>query len=147
MKALIGHFKRGGWLAGWLLAGWLLAGLLLGGCSTGGTVASRKQERYSAYEALSPELRSLVDQGKIQTGMSTDAVYIAWGKPGRVTEGDYGAGPAITWAYLDSYLQQYNTLGWRGMYQTYANVSYVRAQVVFTNGVVQQWQTFPAPGF
>jgi hypothetical protein len=142
IKALIGHFKRGGWPAGVLLAG-----LLLGGCATGGTVASRKQERYSAYEALSPEQRSLVDQGKIQTGMSTDAVYIAWGKPGRVTEGDSGAGPAITWAYLDSYLQQYYTTGWHGTYQTYANVPYVRAQVVFTNGLVKQWQTFTAPGF
>ncbi len=142
MKALIRHFKRGGWLAGGLLAG-----LLLGGCATGGTITSRKQERYSAYEALSPGLRGLVDQGKIQTGMSTDAVYIAWGKPGRVTEGDYGEGPAITWAYLDTYLQQYNTWGWRGTYQTYANVSYVRAQVVFTNGLVKQWQTFAAPGY
>ena len=41
-------------------AGLLLAVALLAGCATS-TVQSRRQQRYPAYEALSPDLRTLVD--------------------------------------------------------------------------------------
>ena len=142
MKALIGHLKRSR-----RLAGVLLAGLLLGGCATGSTIASRKQERYAAYEALSPEMRRLVDQGQIKVGMSMDAVYIAWGPPGQVTEGESEAGRTTTWAYYGIYQQEFRTWGWHRMYYTYSPVTYVQSQAVFTNGIVKQWQTFPSPGY
>jgi hypothetical protein len=128
------------------IAGILLAGLLVGGCASS-TIKSREQERYAAYEALDPETRTLVEKGHIKPGLSMDAVYIAWGKPDRVTEGDYGTGPAITWAYEDSYLQQYYSWSYGVSFQSYANLRYVRAQVVFTNGIVKQWQTFSPPGY
>jgi len=85
--------------------GILLAGLVLAGCATS-TVMSRKQERYAAYEALTPEMRGLVDQGQIKVGMTTDAIYIAWGPPGRMLQGENEAGKTTTWVYYGSYVQE-----------------------------------------
>lgn len=131
--------KANGWL------GWVLAGLALGGCVTTGTVASRKQERVAAYEALSPEMRSAVDQGMIKTGMSMDAVYIAWGNPNQIVSGGNQAGETTTWIYQGSFLQEVRYWGGWRMHYAYSPVTYVRAQAVFTNGVVKEWQTFPQP--
>ena len=47
----------------------LLGLLLLAGCATS-TVESRKQERSSAYAALSSEDKAMVDSGQIRVGMS-----------------------------------------------------------------------------
>ncbi len=124
-----------------------LAGMLLTGCAASGTVATRKQERPAAYEALSPEMRALVDQGKISRGLSTDGVYIAWGKPGQVTEGENELGQTTTWSYYGSYLQETTIWGRRRIYYSYNPVNYISGQVTFTNGFVKQWQTYPSPGY
>ena len=63
------------------------------------TVQSRQQERAAAYAALNPEDRALVDQGKIKSGMSEDAVYIAWGRPSQVLKGETGGKATATWIY------------------------------------------------
>jgi hypothetical protein len=129
-----------------MLIGLLAAGSFMAGCATN-TVESRKQEKYAAYEALSPEARTAVDQRQIRIGMPMDAVYIAWGKPGEVVEGENEAGHTVTWVYYDYYLQDVYYSGYRRPHTGYYSTSYVRAQVIFTNGVVKQWQTFPAPGY
>lgn len=125
----------------------LLAGVLLAGCVTPSTIQSRRQERAAAYAALSPDVRTLVDQGRIKVGMNMDAVYIAWGQPGQVTGGENETGSITTWSYYSSYLQEERLLGWRRVYYDYYPINYISAQVNFTNGIVKQWQTFPAPGF
>jgi hypothetical protein len=125
----------------------LLAGMFLAGCASSSTVAKRKQERPAAYDALSPEMRSLVDQGKITRGLGTDAVYIAWGQPGQVTQGENDLGQTTTWSYYGYYTQQTTVWGWRHVYYGYNPVNYISAQVTFTNGFVKQWQTYPAPGY
>jgi hypothetical protein len=123
----------------------LLAGLLLAGCATPSTVASRKQERYAAYGALSPELRALVDQGQLKVGMNPDAVYIAWGPPGQVMQGENEAGKTTTWLYYGGYVQEVRYWGYSRVHYDYNPGTYVRAQVVFVNGLIKQWQTFAEP--
>lgn len=133
----------------------LLGGLLLAGCATS-TVEKRRQERPAAYANLSPEFRSLVDQGRIKVGMSKDAVYIAWGKPSEVIQGESSSGPIETWLYYGSYLQEYsywryNDYWYRGGYfagapymdYDYYPQYYVRGDVTFENGVVKSWRTMP----
>jgi hypothetical protein len=125
----------------------LLTGTLLAGCAVPNTVATRKQERPAAYEALTPDLRALVDQGKITRGMSPDAVYIAWGQPARVNQGENDLGQTTTWSYYGFYTQVATFWGWHGTYYNYYPVNYISAQVIFTNGFVKQWQTYPSPGY
>ena len=126
--------------------GLLLAGLVLAGCATS-TVMSRKQERYAAYEALTPEMRSLVDQGQIKIGMTMDAVYIAWGQPGQVLQGENAAGKTTTWVYYGGYVQEVRYWGYRRLHYDYYPGSYVRAQAVFVNGLLSSWQTFAEPQY
>ena len=121
--------------------------LLLAGCATRGTVATRKQERYAAYSALSPEMRTIVDQGRITIGMNLDAVYIAWGRPDRISEGETAEARTTTWTYYGSYLQDVNVVGGRRSYFASYVVDYIRAQTIFTNGAVKEWHEYPAPGF
>ena len=124
-----------------------LAGMLLAGCATSSTVAKRKQEKPAAYAELSPEWRSLVDQGNIIRGMSMDDVYIAWGKPGQETQGENDLGQTTTWSYYTVYTQTSTVWGYRHVYYGYNPVNYISAQVIFTNGCVKQWQTYPTPGY
>jgi hypothetical protein len=120
----------------------LLVVLLLAGCATS-TVQSRKQERYAAYQALPPELKAAVDQGQVKVGMSMDAVYIAWGKPGQVSQSGNQNGEATDWSYLGFYTQETQFWGYRRMFYGYTTLTYPRAVVKFVNGVVVEWQTYP----
>ena len=126
----------------------LLAGTIaLAGCATSSTVATRKQERVAAYEALSAEDRTAVDQGVIRAGMSMDAVYIAMGNPSQITRGGDEAGETTTWIYHGGYMRERRYWGYRRMYHEYDPGTYVRARVTFVNGVVKRWQTFPEPPY
>ena len=119
--------------------------LFAGGCASTNTIASRKQERYAAYSAFPPEVKASVDQGRVKAGMSMDAVYIAWGKPSQVVSGGNQAGETTTWIYEGGYVDEERYWGRRDLHYAYTPRTYVRAHVVFVNGVVQQWQTFPEP--
>ena len=57
--------------------------LFLIGCATS-TLEKRKAEKRVSYERLAPEFKAFVDEGQIQTGMTEDAVYMAWGKPAEI---------------------------------------------------------------
>ena len=61
-----------------LLALYSLALLTLAGCNT---PATRARVHQGAFGKLSTSDRQLVLAGKVRAGMSTDAVYIAWGEP------------------------------------------------------------------
>jgi hypothetical protein len=136
----------------------LLLGLLVTGCATS-TVEKRRQERSASYAALPPETRALVDKGQINLGMPMDAVYIAWGKPSQVVQGQAPDGTAMTtWIYYGTSWQEYRYWnyryypGWRYGYYAmptldydYAPTSYVAAEVTFQNGVVKNWRSSTQP--
>jgi len=132
----------------------LLCVVFLSGCATTSTVEKRKQERYDVYSKLSPEFKALVDQGKIKVGMPMDVVYLAWGKPSQVIQGESSEGQLTTWLYYGTTFEEYRYWAYRPSYSHYYYPSptlerdyvprnYVRAEVVFENGVVKSWRSMP----
>ena len=136
----------------------LLAGLIFCGCaSPAKKLAARKQERYSAYAALSPEMQTLVNNGQIKVGMPMDAVYIAWGQPAQILTAESANETSVTWLYRGNYLQEYRywTYRYYGPYRysyagpyldtQYFPSGYTAAEVTFEKGLVKQWQNMPMP--
>lgn len=135
-----------------------LSGLLLIGCATPSTIDSRRQEKAGAYYSLAPEMQALVDAGQIKVGMPMDAVYISWGAPSDIVEGENQQGRFTTWLYYGTYWQEYRYWSYRevpypgGYYlqryldHDYDPRSFVRAELVFMNGVLNSWRTLPRPG-
>lgn len=133
-----------------------LFALLFCGCSTP-TLEERRAEKIAAYQNLSPETRQLVDSGQIKVGMPADAVYIAWGPPAEVLESEDEQGALTRWLYHGSYLQEYRYWNYReardekgSFLERYLDTDYqsrdfVRAEIVFQNGVVKSWRTLPRP--
>ena len=119
---------------------------LFTGCATS-NIETRKRERAAGYATLSPEFKALVSDGQIRRGMSEDGVYIAWGKPAQILQLEDANGLSVTWIYTGGWMEE--TRYWysyRRVPQTdYQPRTYVRAEIVFVNGVVQSWQTLPQP--
>ncbi|HVR36774.1 MAG TPA: hypothetical protein VMS21_13075 [Methylomirabilota bacterium] len=125
-------------------------------CATS-TMESRRQERAAAYQALSLEDQKLVDQGQIKVGMSSDAVYIAWGKPGEVLVSETEQGRTVTWLYHGSWLEESRYWSFREVHHAggiflerfldrdYQSRSYVRAEIVLEEDRVVRWRTLPQP--
>ncbi len=120
--------------------------VLLCGCSS---ISQRKQENAAAFASLSPAEKDLVSSGRIERGMDTNAVYIAWGKPSTIlmeppatdqTWIYYGDRPVVdpAWRYLP------NPYGyWTLEYlPEHHSVKYVRAEVHFQNGRVADWKKY-----
>lgn len=124
----------------------LLMIVFVAGCATPSTIGSREQERVAAYTAFSPAIKTLVNQGEIQAGMTPDAVYIAWGPPAQILQSGNQNGTVTIWLYQGGYLQ--GTRYWlrgRSPRYDYQPATYVSAEVIFANGVVQSWRTLPQP--
>ena len=99
-------------------------------------------------------------QGRIDKGMDTDAVYLAWGRPAREYEGSEGGAATLRWDYAGTtavYSNQVYGYGGYGGYrygrygrygspygygigQEIAYVPYRRASVLFRNGRVASWE-------
>jgi hypothetical protein len=76
----------------------ILAGtLILAGCATTETRISQHPE---VYQHLSARDQALVSQGQIRSGMSMDAVWLAWGTPDQKIPDNMGQRPIETWLYL-----------------------------------------------
>jgi hypothetical protein len=134
--------------------------LFLAGCATKSTVETRKLERLSAYEALPADQKAMVDAGQIRIGMSSDAVYIAWGKPSEILESeDPQQGHLVFWRYYGSWLEENRYWAYRevnrgprgGIYveryltSDYSPRDYVRSEIVLKDGKVISWRTLPRP--
>lgn len=136
-------------------------GLLLVSCVPS-TPQTRIQQNPGKFSALSEKHRSLVEQGQIARGMSTDAVYLAWGDPSGVFQGskegksserwDYaGSRPVYTTGFYGSYgygpyyghghhgRYGYSGLGF-GVGPEVAYVPYRVASVWFVNNRVDAWE-------
>jgi hypothetical protein len=136
------------------MAGAACIAVLLAACATS-TIETRKQERWTAYMALTPEQRQLVDQGQIRVGMNADAVFIAWGAPAEKLETETEREHVTTWIYEGQWMEE--TRFWtfretsrdgtpfleRHLESDYFPRTYIRAEIVFANGVVKSWRTLP----
>jgi hypothetical protein len=124
----------------------LFISLLLTGCTTS-NIDTRRRERPTGFAALSPESKALVSDGQIRRGMSEDAVYIAWGKPAQILQQEDQHGLATIWVYLGGWIQE--TRYWypnRRFPETdYQPRTYVRAEITFVKGAVDNWRTLPQP--
>ena len=134
-----------------------LGALLLYGCSTS-TIETRRKERAAAYGTLAQEEKELVDRGQIKSGMSQDAVYIAWGPPAQILQNQVGNnGVQTVWLYEGTTMQE--TRYWtfrevpsrghvfleRYLDRDYDPRNYVSAEIVFVGGKVASWRTLPHP--
>jgi hypothetical protein len=141
----------------------LVLALLVTGCATRSTVETRKQERATAYAALTPEQRALVDQGQIKVGLPEDAVYIAWGPPSQVAHGESPTGTTKKWIYSGTGWQEHHYWNYRPYYYGYGHgrygyvhplptldyeyvpYRYTAAEVEFENGKVKSWRHITPP--
>ena len=118
------------------------------------TPQTRIQQNPQKFDALGEKHQALVQQGQITRGMTTDAVYLAWGGPSAVFQGskngktserwDYaGSRPVYVTNYLGSYGYGYGGYGRYGYYAMGPEVAYVPyrlASVWFLNNRVDSWE-------
>lgn len=71
--------------------------LALSGCNIS-TISSRSKEKAEAFAAASPEQKSIIQEGWLNYGFTPDMVYIALGKPDRVSTKPDGT---TIWTYLN----------------------------------------------
>jgi hypothetical protein len=88
------------------LLGLAVAGLCLTSCET---LENRISEHQDIYNSLSPTDQALVRQGKIRSGMSMNAVWLAWGSPEQKTAGEMRGRPTETWIYIENRYAPYGS--------------------------------------
>jgi len=71
--------------------------MIFSGCATPGGRISQHPE---IYQSLSSRDQALVSQGQIRQGMTTDAVWLAWGTADQKIPASIHNRPAETWVYL-----------------------------------------------
>jgi len=71
--------------------------LILTSCST---PQMRISDHPDLYQSLSPKDQALVSQGQIRSGMSRNAVWLAWGSPDRKIVGNMAGRSTETWIYI-----------------------------------------------
>lgn len=91
----------------------LSAGMLFASCAPS-TPEARIQQHPAKFDSLAEKQKSLVQKGQIARGMTTDAVYLAWGKPTETYEGSKDGKSTKRWDYTLS-RPVYTT----GMYGSY----------------------------
>jgi len=120
--------------------------LIFGGC---GTTGARISQHSDIYQSLTPTDQALVSQGQIRTGMTMDAVWLAWGTPEQKIPGNVRGRTTETWVYL-----RYNTPPSYGGPYYYGpfDWSYIPPKfpypskgVTFSNGRVVFFRHLPSP--
>lgn len=89
----------------------LFCALALPGCETLNPAQRRIKQRPELFAGLSEKEKALVDQGKIEEGMSRDAVYLAWGRPGYIMTGNRNKRGNEKWAYFHTAPVQTASMG------------------------------------
>lgn len=142
----------------------VVLGLLAGcvGCVSSPTdpkqIAKRKAERPVQYAALNTEEKALVDQGQIRAGMSTDAVYLAWGQPAQVLKQGDESGEQTLWLYEGTTTDEYMWWNYREVVRADGTLyldrfldrnfnirTYISAELIFENDVLRRWRMLPRP--
>lgn len=143
-----------------------LAAFLLASCAT--NPAEQRAKKYpERFAGLSERERDLVLRGEVSEGMSQDAVFLAWGRPGRVMSGSRNGRGSERWAWFRSapvsnYSIGYGAFGPHPFYSSYGvhpafgygygygpdwgfgtgvdYVPYLDRTVEFVNGKVVAWE-------
>ncbi|HRQ91068.1 MAG TPA: hypothetical protein PLA50_19920 [Bacteroidia bacterium] len=141
-----------------------LSAFLLASCATN-PVEKRITKYPEMYGKLSQRHRELVQSGQIAEGMTTDAVFLAWGRPGRVMSGSRDGRGQERWAYFHNapvqtvsfgvsnygYHPFYSSFGFHPAYgygygpgwgygTNVDFVPYLDRTVEFSNGKVVSWE-------
>lgn len=75
----------------------VLGVMMLASCAS--PIAKRIERNPQAYAALSPVNQRLVATGQIAEGLSKEAVFIAWGRPNRKSNGSSNGRRTERWSY------------------------------------------------
>jgi outer membrane protein assembly factor BamE (lipoprotein component of BamABCDE complex) len=89
-----------------LLLGLTAGALCLTSCET---VENRISEHQDMFNTLSRRDQALVRQGQIRSGMSMNAVWLAWGSPAQKTYGEMRGRQTETWIYVESRTAPYGS--------------------------------------
>ncbi len=121
-------------------------------CST--TPQVRIEENPQVYQSLTPDEQKLVSAGQISTGMSPQAVFLAWGYPNNTpVRGENNGSQYMKWIYTASTAYMTQTAwvdpywGYHRHYDPYysrMNTTYIEtpvAEVTFVNNKVTEWQS------
>jgi hypothetical protein len=153
-----------GWVLGkvWFLAILPWALVVWGGCASSPTdpkqIAKRKAERPVYFAGLSGEEQGLVDQGQIRVGMSTDTVYLAWGKPAQILKQGDASGEQTLWLYEGTTTDEYMWWNYREVVRADGTLyldrfmdrnfnirTYISAELIFENDALVRWRMLPRP--
>ncbi len=130
----------------------LCIGLFLASCST--TPQVRIEENPQVFQSLSAQEQQLVAAGQISTGMSPQAVFLAWGYPNNTpVQGESKGKHFMKWIYTTT--QSYTTQtawtgpywgygGWYDPYYSRLDTRFIEtpvAEVTFENNKVVNWQS------
>jgi hypothetical protein len=130
--------------------------LLMASCTS--AIVKRIERNPDIYNSLSPHQKALVQEGRIEEGMTKKAVFLAWGKPDRAAQGSRSGKAYEKWSYA-GYDPVYTTsLSYRAGYRGYhphgrgfhhyepffyepmmTYVPYEARRVEFLNGIVTAW--------
>jgi hypothetical protein len=89
-----------------LLLGLAGVGFCLTSCET---LENRISEHQDMFNSLSPGDQALVREGKIRSGMSMNAVWLAWGSPEQKTSGEMRGRATETWIYVENRYAPYGS--------------------------------------
>jgi hypothetical protein len=116
----------------------LFCALALPGCETLNPAQRRIKQSPELFAGLSEKEKALVDQGKIEEGMSRDAVYLAWGRPGRVMSGSRDGRGSEKWAYFHTAPVQTTSMGF-GSYASHPFYSSYGIHPAYGYGYGSRW--------
>ncbi len=141
----------------------LFTAVLLSQCVS--TPQTRIERNPQLFSQLSPRERQLVSDGIIREGLTRDAVFLAWGRPDRVSAGANRGKELETWIYLSERPVRtmnmslgyghrgwggYDYGGWGGYPSPYGTMGpsvlympYTAGLVEFTNDRVTRWMANP----
>src|SRR5438477_9517775 len=85
--------------------------LIFAGCST---TETRINEHPEIFQSLSANDQALVSRGQIRTGMSQDAVWLAWGTSDQRVAGAMRGQQTETWIYTTTAAYPYGGYGYGG---------------------------------
>jgi hypothetical protein len=127
--------------------------LLLSACAS--TPMTRIKDNPQIFNSLPTQYKNSVERGQLEVGMPPSAVFLAWGHPNSVSEGQVNGKSTVRWLYTSlkpvitpaptfwggGYWGPYPGF-YRG-YHYYNDVTYIPVNtgfVLFVNGKVNSWE-------